>query len=243
MKLFSLVLSFGLFFLPMHHCLAEKFDNLPKLIVKGEASIFKPSDQMEVGLGVVTVAEDSSEALKANKIHIQQIIQNLQTLGLDELDYQTGRFHIRPIYKKTSKKQEDRDPAIITSYEVVNTIQVKTQKIDLADKILNAAVRGGANQIDQVNFNLNNPQAYREEAIKLAAQNALADANSLAAATNVKIMRILYLSLDHWQNLPGAHMLSKKFENEDAVQEQNLFEPGNVEIHATVNVTFEIQPH
>lgn len=232
-----LIWSTSLFFLM---CLAKSwaidFANTPKLVVKGEASIFKPADQMEASLGVLTVGDTSPVALNENNQHIRQIITNLKELGLDESDYKTGRFNIHPVYQKPSK--DSLEPSKISHYEVVNTIEIKTMKIALVDKILNAAVQGGANQIDQVQFNLHNPQSYREEVIKLATQYALLDAYALSNAADVKLVRILNLSLDHWQHYPGPVMLSKRSEGNES--NPTLIEPGQAEIHATVNVTFEI---
>lgn len=219
------------------------FENVPSLSVKGEASIFKPSDQMEIALGVVTSAENSSVALNENNQRMHQIVANLQALGLDETDYQTGRFTIQPIYQKPPKDSQEDESAKISRYKVTNTIQIKTQKIDLADKIIGTAVQGGANQVDQVNFSLNNPQTYRNEAIQAAAKNALADASALANAVGVKLKRVVNLSLDHWQQFPGPMMLYKGAapgNSQNQFADQDALEPGKAEIHATVNVTFEI---
>lgn len=240
MKIQSIFLNIALcVLLPATACLAGQTDQLSKLIVKGEASVFKPADQMEVSLGVVTVNEDSSLALIENNRKMHQIIANLQALRLDEQEYQTGRFHIHPVYKTQTKYYEEIENPKISHYEVLNTIQVKTLKLDLADQILQEAVRGGANQIDQVNFTLFNPQIYREEVIKLATQNALSDAFWLSQAAGVKLNRVIHLTLDHWQNLPAANKLSKSFDG-GGQAEFNVIEPGNAEIHAVVNVTYEI---
>lgn len=216
-------------------CGADDFENLSKINVKGEASIFKPADQMEVSLGVVTSADDSTAAVEANNQHIRQMIANLRSLGLDETDYQTGRFHVKPVYEKPSKNSDPSLQGKISHYEALNTIEVKTQKIGLASQILNAAVEGGANQITQVNFNLNNPQAYRGEAIKIAAQNALADAHAAAEATDVKLKRILQISVDHWNNAPKGILFQARGKGSEEV-----FEPGQTEIHASVDITLEI---
>jgi len=241
MRKWFLLMSLGMSVLLFNEtCHAEDYENLSKLTVRGEASIFKPADQLEVGLGVLTSADQSAQAVEANNQHVRQIISNLKTLGLDETDYQTGRFHVQPIYQKPPKNADESAPGKIIRYEALNTIQVKTQKISLADQIINAAIQGGANQIAQVNFNLNNPQAYRGEAIKLAAQNALADANALASATDVKLKRILNVSLDHWQQYPQPYMMKALGEALPAAAGQDVMEPGQTEIHATVNITFEI---
>lgn len=220
---------------------AAEFSNTPQLIVKGEASIFKPTDQMEVLLGVVTSAENSSIALNENNQRMHQIIANLRMLGLDETDYQTGRFHIRPIYQKISKDSEEENRAKIIRYEALNNIQIKTKKIALADNIINVAVQGGANQVETVNFSLNSPQAYREEVIKLATQNALMDASALSHAAGVRLIRIINLSLDHWQQFPAPMMMSKQAEGSNQITLANeAIKSGQAEIHALVNVIFEI---
>lgn len=242
MKKWLFLVTVGLFLLSQKEsCYADEFANLPKLTVKGEASIFKPSDQMEVSLGVVTTADESAAAIEANNEHIRQIIANLQSLGLDKTDYQTGSFKVRPIYQKTAKNGDETEQGKISHYEALNSIQIKTQKISLSSQIIKAAVQGGANQINQLDFNLKNPQTYLGEAIKIAAQYALSDANAAAAATDVKLKRILNLSVDHWNNTANTHLYKTKgaaFSSEMPAGE--IMEPGQTEIHAIVNITLEI---
>lgn len=211
------------------------YDQIPKLLVKGEASVFKSSDQMEISLGVVTSAENSSDALSKNNQKMHHVIANLQEIGLDEGDYQTGRFSIRPVYKsfKTGHQEESR----IAGYEAVNSIQIKTLKLDLVDKIIGTAVEAGANQVDHVNFTLSNPQMHREEAIRGAVKNAFADATALAKAVGVKLKRVVNVSLDHWNQFPSPVMYSKTA----ALASSDALEPGKAEVHATVNVIFEIE--
>lgn len=229
--------------LPIMTCLGVEFEDTPQLVVKGEASIFKPADQMEATVGVVTSDENSTLALNQNNQYIHQIIANLKAIGLEDAEFQTGRFHIRPIYEK-SLKDESEEKIKIARYEVINSIQIKTQQIALADTILRSAVQGGANQVDSVLFSLKNPQSYREEVIKLATQNALLDASALSNAAGVRLKRILRITLDHWQQSPHPMLLSKRGNtsgsSSEKLPEQEMFEPGQSEIHAVVNVTFEI---
>lgn len=235
------LISMSLSFFGMNAWAAD-FENIPKLIAKGEASIFKPSDNMEISLGIITSAEVSSIALNENNQRMHQVVANLQSIGLDESDYQTGRFTIRPIYQKPPKNSEEQDYTKISRYEVVNMVQVKTQKINLVDRIIDSAVQAGANQIDQVNFNLVNPQAYRAEAIQEAAKNAFEDASALAKSVGVKIKRVLSLSLDNWQHYPAPRLLAKSAEFSGSNgQSTDVFEPGRTEIHAVVNVIYEIE--
>ena len=243
MKLRALIINVTMFLLfSASNCFADPSDQVPKLVVKGEASIFKPANQMEISLGVVTIGEDSSLALKENNQKIEQVVARLQELGLNDDHLQTGRFHIRPIYAKPPKDSDQTEHSKISHYEILNSIKVKTDRLDLADKILHEAVQGGANQIDQINFSLFNPQSYKGELIRLAAQNAISDASVLSEALGVRIIRVIHLSLDHWQNLPVPHLLSKGYASGGNGSGFNVIEPGNAEIHAVVNVTYEIAP-
>lgn len=242
MKKYSVFVIFAicaLFFKDFGWC--SEFENTPQLVVKGEASIFKPSDFMQVSLGVITQSESSSIALNENNQKMHQMIQNLRNVGLNESDYQTGHFTIQPIYQKLADNGgEDRSKII--RYEVANHLQIKTKKVALADRIISAAVDGGANQIESINFSLNNPQAYREEVIKLATQNALYDANALSNAAGVRLVRILNLSLDYWQHSPVPIMFNKRSGMGAAAANQDAIEPGEAEIRAVVNAVFEIAP-
>ncbi len=67
----------------------------------------------------------------------------------------------------------------------------------------------------------------------------MSDAHALASAAHVNTGRILFISLDQWQNLPGPLRLAKM---SGAQGNETSFEPGNVEVHATVHVTLEIAP-
>lgn len=238
MKLKTLFLSLPIFLLAATSGFADNFDNVPKLTLNGEASFHVEADQMEVSLGVVTRASQSAKAMNQNNQLMNQVIANLKSLGLDETEYKTCHFHIQPVYKRSKDGCEENQ--VISGYEVYNSIQVKTLKLELADQILSAAVQGGANQVNQINFSLSNPQKYRGEVIQAAAQSALADATILADAAGVKIKRVLGLSLNHWQTLPAPYMLSKHMNGGTFEMGHDAIEPGKAEIHATVSVVYEI---
>lgn len=235
MKLKTLLFSLPLLF-ASHLCVADNFEKIPKITLTGEATIQKEADQMELNLGVVTRAAISSDALNQNNQFMTQVMENLNAIGLDESEYQTCHFNIQPFYQRLPEGYEDR--SVISGYEVYNSIQVKTLKLDLADKILSAAVQGGVNQINQISFSLHNPQQYREEAIHAATQNAIADANALATAAGVKIKKILNISLSSWQSSPTPYMSSRSAGVE---MMKDAIVPGKSDLHAVVNVIFEIK--
>lgn len=172
---------------------------------------------------------------------MQQVILNLQAAGLDNTDFETGHFHVEPIYPKNQKGEEGSRK--IDHYEVINAVHVKTKKIELAEKIIAAAVKGGANQIERVNFNINNPESFVGEAIQLAAKKALFDATTLASAVGVKLKKIIDISLNVWQQSETGFGENAKYAaNYYSAQDRSssFISAGKTEIHASVNVMWEI---
>lgn len=212
----------------------------PQLLVKGEATIHMPADQLELTLGVVTHSQTSGEAVQDNNVKMKKVVEAIQSIGLTSDDYQTGNFNIQPVYK-----YPPNEAAKLMGYDVTNNLKIKTQKIELADKIIGAAAEAGANKVESIAFNLKDPHVYKDVAIQQAAQNALSDAKALAQGTQVNLVRILTLNLDQTQNnfpRPMAFAAAKM-----AGGSNNSFdvpiEVGNVEVSAWVSITFEIESY
>lgn len=219
---------------------ANENDDTSKLTVKGEATIYKPADQVELNISVVTQDPDSKKAVQANNEKMRKVIDQLNAIGLTSKEYQTGQFNIQPIYRYPGPKEESKEGPTITHYEVNNSIQIKTQKLDLIEKIIGVAVQSGANRLNQLSFNLADPQPFRDEVIQLATKHAFADANSLAQAAQVRLVRVLELALDsNSQHYPVPRMMMAKAEFAAGSYEAPI-EVGQVELKANVNVVFEI---
>ncbi|MBA2368147.1 MAG: SIMPL domain-containing protein [Candidatus Protochlamydia sp.] len=219
---------------------AEELE-ISKLTVKGEGALYKPADQMELNIAVVTQNIDSKLAVKTNNEKMELVISRLNKVGLTAKEIQTGQFMVQPIYHYPGPKEEQAGPTI-THYETTNTLQIKTKQLDLIEKIIGAAVESGANRLDQIVFNLSDPQLFRNEVIHLAAKHAMEDANSLAHAAQVKLVRVLSLDLDPNQThypVPRMMMASKA---ESMGSFDAPIEAGQVEMKASVNMTFEIAP-
>ena len=238
MKLKKIVFFYLLF--PFIVLGADSSHTIPKLSVRGEATVFKPADQMELTIGVVTQAKETATAVQENNQKMNQVIENLQKIGVNSSDYRTGQFRVQPIYRSLPKETGHSNHQVIDSYEVLNSIQIKTQKLHLADQIINTATRNGANQLDHIEFNLSNPQGYRAEAIQAAMQNALLDAEALAQAAKVRLVQLLDVSLD--QQLPNRIYRSLSMDKMSSA-ETTPVESGNVEVKASVEAIFEIAPN
>lgn len=216
---------------------------IPQMTVSGEAAIFKPADQMELTIDVMTEGKDAKQAVEDNTRMMNSTLENLAKLGITKEEYQTSRYQVQPVYHIPTKEEDNQTQKTIDHYIVHHSLAIKTQKLNLKNAIIGAAIEGGANQITSLVFNSLNPQSFREEAIATAAKNALDNAKALAVAANVKIVRILSLTVEHLQdqsrNSVPRFAMAKV--GGGSVYEPTLDE-GPVEIYAVVNLVVEIGP-
>jgi uncharacterized protein len=217
---------------------AETTKEISKLIVRGEATIFKPADQLHLSLGVITREQNAEQALKSNNEKMQSVLAALKKIGLEEAEYQTGRFSIEPIYSPPPKNPPNDWKSVITGYEVTNKIAIKTLKLNSAGSIIDTASGAGANSVDTISFGLKDPQTYRAEAILAAEKQAMDDALILAKAANVDLVRFVEISLDN--TFPSPRAVSKFMAMENAA---TSIQPGDVEVKASVNLIYEIKSH
>lgn len=209
----------------------------PTLQVTGEAVLMKPADQLSLVVSVVTQAKDAEQAINDNADKMSQVIESLTPLDLTQDNYETGRYSITPIYSTPPKNQTSSWSPEILGYRVTNSLNIHTDKITIAGPIIDQVTKAGANNIDQLRFELKDPSIYREEAITEATKNAMKDAKTLADAADVKLDKVVSLSIigsPHFPVYKNALMMSAR--GFDATP----IESGDVEVRASVNITYEI---
>ena len=209
---------------------------IPKLTVRGEATLYKPPDQLSLTVGVVTQEVKAENALDANKNKMRSIIRNLEDLGLISSNYSTGHFTVHPIFSPRPKNASLNWKPSIIGYEVRNTVIIKTEKLNLAGEIIGTATNAGANSIDYIQFGLKDSNIYRDEAIATATANAIAQGQTLANAANLNIHRVLSISLDDAHYLPST---VKTFAYAKGLDTTPI-ESSEVPIRANVTIVYEI---
>ena len=74
----------------------EYLEAIPQLTVRGESVLHVPADQMQLSIGVVTIAPTAGEALDANTKKMHDVEKALARKGLTTAEYKTGQFQIQP---------------------------------------------------------------------------------------------------------------------------------------------------
>jgi uncharacterized protein YggE len=82
----------------------------------------------------------------------------------------------------------------ITGYTAANSISVTLENLTLIGRVVDAGLDNGANQLDGVQFQLKNDGPVREQALKLAVEEAKGKAAAIAAALGVTMGPVLEVS-------------------------------------------------
>lgn len=169
---------------------------LPRTItVSGQGDVNAAPDQAHLSAGVVADARSAAAALAANTRAMNAVFATLKRLGIPDRDVATSDFSVSPQYAE----QRDGAAQKITGYEVSNTVDVT---VDLAQlgPALDALVTSGANSLGNVAFGIRNPKPLLDKARAAAMKDAIARAQTYAAAGGFALGPILSV------NESGAQM-------------------------------------
>jgi uncharacterized protein len=214
-------------------------EDVPKLTLSASATIWKPSDELQLKIGVITLSDTAEGGLAENSAKMKKMVASLERAGLAKDDYETNQFSIKPTYTPMPQYPPANWRPSINGYEVTNSILIHTGKLDMAGKIIDLANQAGANSIADIRFGLHSARDYWTEALSAAGANAVSDAQAIAQATGVQLVRVLSISLNHTQ-VRAPHLDMACFAKVAGGNEPPI-DPGEVSIEANVTLVYEIR--
>jgi uncharacterized protein YggE len=159
------------------------------LQVSAHGETMRAPDLAQFSAGVVTQNLDANAAMRANAQRMSAVIAALKQAGVAERDVQTANISVEPQYREGSNVRPT-----ISGYLVSNTVNVRLHDLTKIGDVLDALVKQGANQINGPTFTLDKPDMAMDEARTDAVKHAQARADLYAAATGLKVRRIVSIS-------------------------------------------------
>jgi len=203
------------------------------LNVSGTGTVELEPDIARVNIGVRSQSEDVAEALDDNTAKANAIMQTLVDLGIAEKDIQTSNFNIYPQQTQPALPEEESRQTFV----VENTVSVVVRQLDSLGEVLSAVVREGANTINGVTFNIEDPEAAVAEAHQLAIEDAQGQAEAIAEAAGVDLGAIQSININDSGSTPIARV---SMAMEQAMGGSVPISSGTLTIQVTANLTYEI---
>ena len=194
-------------------------------------------DKVDISTGVTSEAKSAREALDANTDAMAKVVGALKEDGIEPKDIQTVNFSVGPIYEQRPYDRPDGKAPLIVGYRVTNQVRITLHDTKTLGAILDKVVTLGANQIDAIEFGVEDPEALKDEARKLALKNVTDNAKLYAEAAGVGLGPILSISEEESAYYPRAVPTAAR--GFDMTKEVPI-EAGTATVEVRVRVGWEI---
>jgi uncharacterized protein YggE len=159
--------------------------------VTGEGKVSVTPDIVNISLGVQSQEPSVADAMKKTSDAMGKVMDILKANNIADKDIQTQQFSIYPQYSV----DQETGKQTISGYQVTNTLIVKLHDISKAGTLIDAVVAAGGNLtvINNVNFTVDDPTRYYDEARQKAIDDANEKAKEIAGLYGVTLGKPTYV--------------------------------------------------
>jgi uncharacterized protein len=203
--------------------------------VTGDAKISARPDRVQIDIGVTTRAPHSEDAAAQNARAVEAVLAAVRKASGPTATLRTVNYSLHPDYQYHSGGGEPT----LTGYTASNVVQVTLDDLAKIGGAIDAATQAGANQVQGIQFTLRDQDAVRAEALRTAAQRARAEADVLAQALGLKVLRVLTVEENTPRITPVRVFAAAR---SAAAEAATPVEAGTLDVTANVTLTVEVGP-
>lgn len=214
----------------------------------GEGKITAKPDIAVISFAIVTEFPTSKAAQDANSKKSNQVTDFLKKQGIEDKDIKTSSYNIYPQYSYPvpmpqgisldSPTYYNPNPKI-TGYQVNQSFKVKIRNLDKASGVLDGLVSAGANQVNNLGFQIDEPEKLKAEARAKAIADAKKKADELRSQLGIRLGHIVNFS-ENTGGYPGPYYLEAKVSDGRGGGGPSL-PVGENEISVSVTITYQIR--
>ena len=197
------------------------------------------ADTATVHVGFIAYGPDSAAAYANGSRISNAIVKALTASGVPSSAIESENQSVAPVQPYQVEKLTDAEKAQ-RQFQVTQSWTVRTNADDAA-KVLDLAVKAGANQSGQIDWSFKDENAPEAEAAAKALQRARTQAEQMAQSLNAKLGALLYAS-NEVQASPIRPVMMRAMAAPMADKVAPLaINPRQIEKSATVNAVFAIE--
>lgn len=206
------------------------------ITINGQGEVDVKPDLTTITLGVTTEGDTVEEIQSENTEKMNSIIAMVKEQGIASEDIKTLNFSVNPRY---NWNEGDREEA---GFEIRQNVEVKVREQAKVSTILAEAGKLGANQVGGLNFNIDDPTEFEQQARLKAIKDAEDKAQELADELGLNLVRVVSFSESGGgYPTPMYGMMERAVPMEDAMMPAPTIETGTQKVTSYVSVTFEVR--
>src|SRR6201996_2099482 len=198
------------------------------------------ADTATIHIGFIAYGPDSDAAYAAGSQLSNAIVKALTSAGVLNNSIESENQNVAPVQDYQIDKLTPAEKAQ-RKFQVTQSWTVRTNANDAA-KVLDLAVKAGANQSGQIDWSLKDENASQSEAASKALQRARTVATEMAKGLNATLGALLYASNETQAEPPRPIMMRAMAAAPMAQKVEPLaINPRRIEKTATVYAVFAIE--
>lgn len=159
------------------------------ITVTGSGQIETAPDLATITAGVASEADNAATALAEAAAAMGGMLAAVEAAGIAPEDVQTTQLGLDPIWADAPEMPREDGPSLpsVVGYRASNMVSLRVRAVAELGGIIDAVTQAGANRLFGIEFALADPSARRDEARRLAMDDARAKAALLAEAAGVAL--------------------------------------------------------
>lgn len=177
-----LALSVIVALLAAHPASAEDQSPKPSVSTTGEATVYVKPDEVVLSFGVETFDPSLDKAKQQNDVAAARLVKAVREVGVEERHLQVEALQVTLYYQDGSHPVRG-----IQGYAARRSYAATLKDVKLLDKLVDAVLKNGANQLAGIEFRSSELRKHRDQARRLAAKAAREKAELLAGELGAQV--------------------------------------------------------
>jgi uncharacterized protein len=211
---------------------------LSSIRVTADSRISAKPDRVQIDIGVLTEASLSHDAATSNARALDAVLAAVRGVAGPTAQLRTVSYSLNPNYQYHPGGGEPT----ITGYSALNVVEVTLDDLARMGDVIDAATHTGANRVQGIQFTLRDQDAVRTQALREAAIRARGEAETLAAALNLKVLRVLTVEESSPRIVPIRPRMMAARSAAASAEAATPVESGTLDVTAEVTLTVEVGP-
>lgn len=214
---------------------AEPGKQGPVIVTRGQAIVKRAPDQAWVSIAAETRASAFAETQRLAAEAMTAVNGALSRAGVPDNAIRTTGYTLQPDMEYTNGR------ARVKGYIARNQVEVRVDDLKKLGAVLDAAGASGATNMSGLRFDVKDRSSIERDALRLAVQDAMARARSIAQGANATLGAIVRIDEQSEQGQPVYSMMRMGGGAAGGAPEQTPVSAGEIEIRATVTLTVGIK--
>jgi uncharacterized protein YggE len=202
------------------------------ITVGSTASVEAQPDEAVIDLGVRSESAESVAAFAQNAKAMQMVLDAVGAAGVAEKDVQTTNVSLEQ--RVTDRGEPSEQRVFVAS----NSIRVTIRDLTSVGRVIDAAVRAGVDSVNDIRFQVADPEAVRSDALTRAVTGARAKADALARAAGADVIRVV--TIDERSYRPPVYRAAIPAPALAVDVATPVVPPESLDVMVTISVIWEI---